>query len=544
MVELRALPQQGPKPVATGKQAAASSSHPLVTQTILGVMKDGGNAIDAAVAGSLLQAGIEPHMTNHGGSVLVLLWHAETQKTYQLTSTGTMVPGLPRFSPLPEGMGKGCSAIPGYMPGLGAIHERFGSKPWKDLCQPAIQTAAEGYPMYSWQYGVLTETLAQRTYFPAGRELFTPDGFLTPVGELRKNLPLAQTLKALSEEGPEYFTTGRWAQNFVKEANALGWKIQLEHMSAIPPRWQDPLSYQHGEHTIVQLAPPEQAGVLSQFALGVLKHMGLEKRGHYSESAESLYLLAHALRWVSWELGLLQDPEMFQVPLAQWTSDEHHRYVAEILLNSRPQVDLSEHVRLTAGLGGMQAAGAPPQEADSCELSIVDPQGNWVQMMHTGQGGGIPGVAVDGVWMGGSSATANLQAGISGWTTGSGRIKCIVGNTLVFKDQQPWLALGTPGRPHLTVPQVLHSILDFAMDPYEASDQPRLWPVAEDYTVEVENRISPEVVAGLARMGLLVKPLGTYKWNMGSFQICWRDATSGELRSSCDPRRVGQAGAF
>lgn len=542
-MDLNSLPKQGPKQVAEGK-AAGSSSHPLVSRTMLEVMQNGGNAMDAAVAGSLLQAGIEPHMTNHGGSVQFLCWHAETQKTYQLTSTGTLVPGLARWSPVPESMGKSCAAIPGYMPGLGAIHERFGTKPWKELCQPAIKAARDGYPMYSWQYGLLTETMSDLTYFPASREIFTPDGFLTPVGELRRNLPLAKTMEGLAEEGPEYFTSGRWGQNFVTLANELGWKIELEHMSAIAPRWQEPLQYQHGENTVVQLAPPEQAGVFSQFALGILSHMGITDKGHYSQSAESLYLFGHVLRWVSWELGLLQDPEMFAVPMEQWASDDHHRRVAQIILNSRPKLDLSEHVRLTAGKGGAQAAGIPPSEADSCELSLVDQEGNWVQMMHTGQGGGMPKVTVDGVFMHGSAANANLQMGISGWTTGSGRIKCIVGNTLVIKDGKPWLALGTPGRPHLTVPQVLHNILDFGMDPYEASVTPRFWPLGEDYTIEVENRIPEDVVMGLARMGIQVKPLGTYRWNMGSFQICWRDQTSGHIKSSCDPRRVGESVAF
>ena len=543
MTDLPTLPNQGPKPIAQGNNGACSSSHPWVSQTMLEVMKDGGNAMDAAVAGSLLQAGIEPHMTNHGGSVLFLCYHAESQKTYQLTSTGTMVPGLARWSPLPESMGKSCAAIPGYMPGLGAIHERFCSKPWAQLVQTAIKVAEEGYPMYSWQYGILTEGLASRTYFPEGRELHTPDGFLTPVGELRRNLPLAKTLKALAEEGPEYFTKGQWANSFVQRANSLGWKIELEHMSAIPPRWQEPLHYAHGENTVVQLAPPEQAGVFSQFALGVLRHMGVTDRGHYSQSAESLYLVAHTLRWVSWELSLLQDPQMFEVPLEQWMDDDHHRQVAQIILKSQPKLDLSEHVRITAGKGGMQSAGIAGPECDSCELSIVDPHGNWVQMMHTGQGGGIPGVGIDGVWMGGNSAHAKLSASIAGWTTGGGRLKCIVGNTLVMRQGKPWLALGTPGRPHLTVPQVLHNILDFAMDPYEASDQVRLWPLEDDYSVEVESRISQDVVMGLARMGIRVKPLGTYKWNMGSFQICWQDA-SGQLKSSCDPRRVGEAAAF
>ena len=542
MIDLQSLPNQGPKTVAQGSKGACSSSHPLVSETMLAIMKAGGNAMDAGIAGSLVQATVEPHMTNHGGSVIFLCYHAKTDQYYQLSSTGTVVSGLARWSPLPKSMSTGCAAIPGYMPGLGAIYQRFGSKPWSDLCQPAIEAAQEGYPMYSWQYGVLTETMDSLTYFPSSRELFLPNGFLTPVGQLRRNPALAQTMQSLAQEGPAYFTHGTWAENFVKTANDLGWKIELDHMSAIPPRWHQPLSYEHEGNTVVQLAPPEQAGVLSQFLLGILRHAGMREMGHYTKSAESLYVFAHALRWVLWEMSLLQDPELFSVPLEQWRDDQHHQRVARIILDSRPQVDLTEHVRLNAGKGGMQSMGLPPAETDSCELSITDAEGNWVQLMHSGQAGGMPAVAVDGVFMHGSAANAHMQ-GLTGWLTGAGRIKCIVGSTIVAKDGKPWMTLGTPGRPHLTVPQVLHNILDFGMDPYEASLQARFWPLADDYTLEIENRIDQEVVAGLARMGIQIKSLGTYKWNMGSFQICWQEE-DGTLKGSSDPRRVGEARAF
>lgn len=91
------LLKQGPKPVVRGKKAVCSSSHPIVTETMLKVMKDGGNAVDAGIAGSLVQATVEPHMTNHAGTVTFLYWEAKTGKAHQLNSQGTLVPGLPPY---------------------------------------------------------------------------------------------------------------------------------------------------------------------------------------------------------------------------------------------------------------------------------------------------------------------------------------------------------------------------------------------------------------------------------------------------------------
>jgi gamma-glutamyltranspeptidase / glutathione hydrolase len=553
-MDTETLPKVGPKPVTRGKRAVCSSSHPTVTDAMLQVLKDGGNAVDAAVAASLVQAVVEPHMTNHAGSVLFLYWDAATSQAYHLNGMGTLVPDKAPFRPIPpigirfatEGHNP-CACIPGFMPALGEMHRRFGSRSWFDLCQPAVEQATRGYLVSSFEYAVVNEELRFLTFFPSGRELFTPNGFVPQVGEVFENPALAQTLRNCAEQGWQYFTEGDWARHFVAEANRLGWSIQLGDMTAIPPRWQAPLRYQHRGQEIIQLSPPERTGIFTAFVLGVLSHFDLSSLGHYSQSAEMLYLMAQALRRAHWELGLLYDPQNFDVPTEVWLSDEYHKMVAEILWRSRPKVDLTNHLRLTAGDPALVAAGAgykPHPPVGSCELSIVDSQGNWVQMMNTLQGGGIPGSVVDGVPMVGSHARANLADDIAGWFTGGGRMKSIVGSTFVLRNGRPWLALGTPGNVYGTMPQVLSSILDYGMDPYEASVLPRMDPLRDDYILEIESRIAPDVVAGLARMGVQIQPLPMYDYNMGSFQICWRDPDSGMFNSSADPRRAGKADGY
>ena len=120
----------------------------------------------------------------------------------------------------------------------------------------------------------------------------------------------------------------------------------------------------------------------------------------------------------------------------------------------------------------------------------------------------------------------------------------MIGSTIVLRNGQPWLGLGTPGYVYATIPQVLTSILDYDMDPYEASVLPRMFPLYDDYVLEIESRIPAEVAAGLARMGILMRPLEPYNSSMGSFQINWRDFETGGLSSSADPRRVGTAAGF
>ncbi|MCC7134756.1 MAG: gamma-glutamyltransferase [Gemmatimonadales bacterium] len=556
-VDTETLPRIGMKPVARDKRAAASSSHPIVTRTMLDVLRAGGNAADAVVAGSLMSATVEPHMTNHGGCVTCLYWDAKTQRPYALNSTGTIVPGLPPFRVYPPGLGGFAAAgrgamgvIPGFVPGLGQVHRRFGSRPWAELCQPSARLAEEGHPVHGFEYLELESDKPSTTYLPEGRELFMPGGFLPQVGDRFRNPALARTMERLGAEGPDYFTTGEWGRKFVAEANRLGWRITQAHMTEVPPRWQEPLRYRIGNREVVQLPPPEKTGAASAFFLGLLEQMEVGKLGAPATSAESLYLVAHALRWVDWEIGRMQDPTLFDVPIDIWLSKEHQAHVAAIIKRGQPKIDLTEHVKLTAGRGALAAAGMgvgespagrPEPSLGSCELSVVDEQGNWAQVLNTMQTGGIPGAVVDGVPMTGSHVDFGLTSVISGWLTGGGRVSLIAGNTFILADGKPIVGLGTPGTPNRTVPQVLANILFFGMDPYQASLQPRCWPLEDGYGLSIEARLPAEVVTGLARKGIQVKPLAPYEWRTGSFQVCWRDPASGRVNASTDPRRAGWA---
>lgn len=260
----RYIVNQGPKPLAHGK-AVASTGNPIVTETVMSILGAGGNAADAAIAGALVQAAVEPHLTSHAGMVSFLYWDAKTRRSYQLNALGTLPHDLAPFRPINgvggwarEGAPGPQAAIPGFMPGLGAMHKRFGTMNWSSLCQDAIRWAEEGHPVSSFEYGVNVFAAPFSTYFEESRAVFMPEGFLPPVGSVASNPTLAKTLRSLADEGPGYFTQGQWARDFVAAGNALGWPVRLDHMTANPPRWQEPLSFSHRGREIVSLAPPER----------------------------------------------------------------------------------------------------------------------------------------------------------------------------------------------------------------------------------------------------------------------------------------------
>ncbi|MBN2336692.1 gamma-glutamyltransferase, partial [Candidatus Bathyarchaeota archaeon] len=414
---------------------------------------------------------------------------------------------------------------------------------WSELIQPAVKAARDGHRVTSWEYALLFGgtggrygTLAGRTYFPSGRAHYAPDGFQPPVGELWKRPDLAKTLEASAVEGPSYFTEGAWARRLVEEANSLGWMITLEHLAGYEPIWVEPVKTRYGEDTLVGIPPPQRGGFYTGFLFGVLKHFNLEELGHYTESAEALALTAWTLRRAHHDRALIHDPDYYMTPIETLLSDGYHWTVAELWRGSRPRTDLSGYLGLTHGKpvhrGSLPSTAHEPH--DSCELSVVDSEGNWVQMMET-SGGGIPGVVVDGVP--GSGIGWERYAPVEP----GGRTQHAIANTIVLREGEPWMAIGSPGDCIFTVPQVLLSILGYGWEPYAAIDAPRFWPLMDDWTIEVENRLPIEVVKGLNEMGIMTRPLGDYHWPMGSMQTVWRDLATGLLKGAADPRRLGVA---
>jgi gamma-glutamyltranspeptidase/glutathione hydrolase len=556
----RYMVDPGPKVPVTGLKAAVTTDSAIVTETMIKVLKSGGNAADAGIAGALVQAAVEPFMTNHAGLVTFLYYEAKSGKIHQLDSLGAHPSGLPPFRPVPPGMG-GYAAyppsaiIPGFMPGLKEIHRKFATKPWGDLCADAVRWAESGHPVSTFEYGVNLFGEKFITYFPEGRDFFQPKGMFPNVGDIFVPPGMAETLRGVAAQGPDYMITGPWAEKFVAKANEMGWKINLAHMTETPPRWVEPIRYSHHEYEVVSLGPPQAQGIYIAIVLGVLKHLGI--RDMKPGSADHWWAMGHALRQGARHWEYVQDDAIYGVPRTELLDDTYHAHLAKMIRISRPRVDLTEHIRLagdagsgadfmSAFLGGAAkprlAKTESTQPSGSCELAVVDAEGNWVQMMDTLQGSGIPGMVIGGVPMVGSHSTFGaLQSPMDATLVKGAKGRCIIGNTLVLKNGRPVLSAGSPGNVHCTVPQVLTYALDFKMDPYASVDAPRMLPMNEARGIVVEDRLGPRVVEDLYKLGVRVAVTPGYDYHMGSFSVIARDETSGEYTAVADPRRCAVA---
>jgi gamma-glutamyltranspeptidase/glutathione hydrolase len=445
--------------------------------------------------------------------------------------------------------------IPGFMPGLKAIHEKFGTRPWAELCQDAIHWAENGHVVSTFE--VMVNMFGEKfiTYFPEGRDFYQPNGYFPNVGETFVPPGMAETMRGVAAD-PNYMITGPWAGKFVAKANEMGWKISLDHMTETPPRWVEPLRFKHEEYEVVTLGPPQAQGFFTGVTLGILRHLGI--RDMEPGSAEHWWALGHAMRQGARHWEFAADDQFWNVPREEVLDDNYLAHLAKLIRKSLPKVDLTEHLRLTGdGAGGAGdflstvagAAGKPrlanqqdKQPTGSCELAVVDSEGNWVQMMDTLQGSGIPGQVVGGVPMVGSHATfGHLQSPMDATLIKGAKARCIIGNTLVLKDGKPVFSAGSPGNIHCTLPQVLTYLLDFKLDPYDAVDAPRMLPMTDNRAIVIEDRLRPGVVEDLHKRGVRVGVVPAYDYHMGSFSVIACDEATGTLTAIADPRRCAVA---
>ncbi len=545
--------QPGPKKTVKGLKAAVSTDNAVVTYSMLNILQQGGTAFDAAIAGCLLQGTIEPFMTNHAGAITFLCYQAKTGQYYQMDSTGTYPPDLPLHRPIPAqrsgyAAGPVHSCIPGFMKGLKAIHQRFGTLGWDELCRESIYWAENGNHVSQFELECTIAGGDILTYFPEGRDFYYQGDYFARVGERFKKPALAATLRKVAEEGPDYMISGGWAEEFVAKANELGWKISLEDMAANPPRWIEPLRFSVRDYELVVLGPPQQQGLQVALVLGILDQLGIDQYQPYS--AEHLYFMAHALRIGNMLVGYVNDPIVSEMDARLFTDPIYHKYWAEVIKGHMPKVDLTKHMQLTAKTSVANQTGIhrlhfddhqPEAKAGSCELSVVDAEGNWVQMMNTLQGGGIPGMVIGGVPMIGNHSSTNSFRAMDIKLVEGARQRLIMGHSMLLRDGKPVLQIGTPGSPPNTQAQALCNLIFFQMDPYQAISEPRMYALMDDNSLVLENRIDPEAVKRLVALGINVRVNHIWDWHMGSFQCCYLDPTTGQLCSTVDPRRCGVA---
>jgi gamma-glutamyltranspeptidase/glutathione hydrolase len=549
-----------------------AAANPLAARAGLHVLREGGSAVDAAVAMQLVLTLVEPQSSGIGGGAFLLHWDGQHVQAYDGRETAPMAASEDQFigpdgRPLRfrDAAASGLSVgVPGVLRMLERVQRDHGRLKWGQLFEPAIELAQRGFPV-SPRLHALLEGDARLPDNPAARAYFyDPQGHAVPVGTLLKNPALADTLRSLAAAGAEAFYRGPIAADLVRAARAdprHPGRITETDMAAYRARERDPVCTPYRKWSVCGMPPPSSGGIAIGQILGILSHFELDSLGPQPDDhdpqprLQAVHLISEAERLAFADRNLyLADPDFVRIDAAALLDPGY------LAARSR---QIGERSMGVAEPGSAPQAGArfapdrsPPRAATS-HLSVVDRWGHAVAMTTSVEDAFGSRIFVRGFLLnnqltdfsfeprarGSDGRAAPDAAPVANRVQPGKRPLSSMAPTLVFDRASGRLlaTLGSPGGTWIIsyVTKTLVALLDWRMDVQQAIALPDFGSRNGPTELEAE-RFSPPLVHDLEARGHTVaqRPMTS-----GLQAIVAAPQQSGGIRwiGGADPRREGIA---
>jgi gamma-glutamyltranspeptidase/glutathione hydrolase len=526
--------------------AMAATSHPLVTQIALDIMRRGGNAVDAAIAANAALGLMEPTGCGIGGDLFAIVWDAKTQRLYGLNASGRSPRALtlahlrerglermPAYGPLPV-------TVPGCVDGWFELHRRFGKLKMKEVLAPAIRYARDGFPvseLVAYYWGRSVPILEE---WPGFRETFMPAGRAPRKGEMFANPRLAATYEKIARKGRDGFYRGDIARAIDAFMRANAGFLSYDDLAAHRSEWVEPVSTSYRGHEVWEL-PPNGQGIAALQMLNILE--GYDFSAIPFGSAEHIHLLVEAKKLAFEDRArYYADPDFADVPVAGLISKAYAD-------SRRALIDPARAARFVE-------AGSPALDVgETVYLCTADAKGNMVSLIQSNYRGMGTGLAPAdlGFILQDRGELFDLAPDRPNTYAPEKRPFHTIIPAFVTREGEPLMAFGVMGgamQPQGHV-QVLMNLIDFGMNLQEAGDAPRVQhegssePTGERMTdsgwVYLETGFAPEVRRALLSMGHRLRDdLGGY----GGYQAIMRDRKNGTWVGASESRKDGAAAGF
>jgi gamma-glutamyltranspeptidase len=529
---------------ARGRRFALASPHALATAAGAEAVREGGTAVDAALAAAAVLAVVYPHMCSVGGDLVALLRRPDGS-LLSVNGTGAAPEAFgsrpPATGGWPPHTGPGTVTVPGAVAGWATLRELGGRLPWRRLLEPAVALAANGAPVAR---SLARDLEAHRDLLraaPGLRAVFAPRGRPLREGERLVQPALAATLLRLAEEGPTALYGGDVGRALVDGLRPLGCPLDLEDLRRHRTEVTAPLGARFRGWDL-WTAPPNSQGFVLLEVLGAAERLGVgpDPLGPGASLLVALAELASRDRD-----SFLADPRFSPVPLERLLSPAHLE-------------ELAEGARLRAGAtarpgpSGQGAAGTPGVRPSGDTVAVVaaDADGSLVSLLQSvfhSFGSGVLEPAT-GILLHNRGAAFSPDPASPNAAAPGKRPAHTLMPVLVTRAGRPVGAAGTMGglaHPQLHV-QVLLRVLEGGAGPWAALDAPR-WVLGglelggPAHVVSVEARAAPELVPRLEAAGYGTALLRDHDEAAGHFQLAW--VQDGELVAAADPRSDGAAAA-
>ena len=519
-----------------------ASSHPLATQIGLEILKQGGSAVDAAIAVNAALGLMEPTGNGIGGDLFAIVWDAKSKKLYGLNASGPAPKKLsleyfqennlseyPEFGPLPV-------TVPGAVAGWSELHKKFGKLPIDHLFKPTIAYAREGFPV--------TETIAyyftlnkQRFQdYPNFKEVWMANGDVPKTGEIFKNPALGNTLETLADKGLSEFYTGDIARITADFIQAQGGFLSYDDLADYRPEWVQPISTDYRGYEVWEL-PPNTQGLATLQILNILEGFNLAELGLYSTEYIHLFIEAKKLAFAD-RAKFYADPRFAKLPIETLLSKDY-------ATKRRQEINPKK--------AALVDASGLPQHGDTVYLTTADQDGNMVSLIqsnYSGMGSGMTPPDL-GFMLQNRGTLFSLDPKHLNVVAGGKRSFHTIIPAFVTKDGNPYISFGVMGgatQPQAQA-QVLINIIDFGMNLQEAGDAPRIVHSGSSQpsgsqmknggTVSLESTFDEKIRKELVEMGHTLK---YEKGSFGGYQAIMKK--NGVYYGASESRKDGQAAGY
>ena len=524
----------------SARRGMVGASNPLAAQTGLDILRQGGNAADAAVAASAMMNVMDPASCGIGGDCFALYYDAETGQVSALNGSGRAPAALTLETVRDMGWRKmnprhaHSVTVPGAVRGWHDLLGRHGTMTLADVLPDAIHYASEGYPTppvagYRWQRagGFLRSA--------ANSEEYLPNGATPTAGQVVRLPGLADSLRAIAEGGADAFYTGAIAESIVKSLGEQGSLMTLDDLKDHHSTWDEPIQTDYRGLTIYE-CPPNGQGLTALIALNIAEQFDLGALPW--DSPQRLHLMVEAMR-LAWADAheYIADMRQADVPVDQLLSKDYAAGRA---------AKIGDYYALDP-----PSAGELPGGEDTIYLSVVDGQGNacsFIKSLYMGYGVGIVAEGT-GIWLQNRGAGFSLIPGHRNALAPGKRPYHTIIPGMALKDGQLWASFGVMGgfmqpQGHF---QVISAMVDDDLNPQEALNRPR-WQVSggdPGGALLIEEGTPFKTMADLAERGHRIQPeSGLGRGNFGRGQIIRYDAETGVMHGGSEPRADGQIAAF
>ena len=520
-----------------------ATSQPLATQVGLDVLKQGGNAIDAAIAANAMLGLVEPTGNGIGGDLFAIVWDAKSKKLYGLNASGRSpksltleyfkqqnLTSIPKFGPLPV-------SVPGAVDGWFELHGKFGSLPMTSILAPTIEYAKNGFPVSELIAWYLERNEERIGHYKGFKETYMPNGKLPQKGEIFKNPDLAATLEKIATAGRDAFYKGDIARTVAAYMKEQGGFLSYEDMAEHVSEWVEPVSTNYRGYDVWEL-PPNGQGIAALQILNVLEQFDIEGMGFGSSEYVHTFVEAKKLAFED-RAKYYADPGFNQIPVDWLISKEYAQ-------KRRALIDLNKAAkRYDAGLN----------EGDTIYLTTADKEGNMVSLIQSNYRGMGSGMTPDGLGfiLQNRGEMFSLQEGHFNVLEPAKRPFHTIIPAFVTRNGKPWLSFGVMGggtQPQMHA-QIIVNLIDFGMNLQEAGDAPRMLhtgssePTGEMMTdggyVSLENGYSAKTRRNLLHMGHVLREVSGH---YGGYQAIMRDLKTGVYYGASETRKDGHAAGY